>query len=111
MNELTAKTELAMLAAQNERLLGFLQTASAQLRGSEDAEGIESLLSALSELEKLVENDQNSPQSQIDLDRLLPAVRTLHFYVQNQDITGIADLLKDTFYPLAEHWLRGCDDL
>ena len=100
-----------MFATQNERLLGFLQTTSAQLRGGEDAEGIESLLSALSELEKLVENDQNSPQSQIDLINLLPVVRTLCFYIQNKDIAGIADLLEDTFCPLTEQWLRGCGDL
>lgn len=111
MNELTAKTELVMLAAENERLCGLFQTASAQLRGGEDDEGIESLLSALSELEKLIENDQNSPQPQIDLFRLLPAVRTLYFYIRNRDIAGIADLLEDTFCPLTEQWLRGCGDL
>lgn len=109
MNEMTAKTNPAMLAVQSERLRGLLQTASAQLYRGEDAEGIESLLSAVSELEKLVESDQNSLQPQIDLSRLLPFVKTLCAYIKNQDIAGIADLLEDVFYPMAGEWLRGSE--
>lgn len=110
MNEIT-KTEQAMFALQNERLRGFLQTASKPLRNGEDAEGIDGLLSAVSELEKLVENDQNSLQPRIDLDQLLPAVRTLCFYIQNQDIAGIADLLEDVLTPMAGEWMKGSDGI
>lgn len=107
MNEMTEKTEPVMLAVQSERLRGFLQTTSAQLRSGEDAEGIEGLLSAVSELEELVENDQNSLKPQIDLSRLLPAVKTLYSYMKNQDIAGISDLLEDAFTPMTGEWMKG----
>lgn len=109
MNETTEKTKPAMLPAQSERLRGLLQTASAQLHSGEDAEGIESLLSAVSELEKLVESDRNSPFPGIDLGRLLPALKTLCAYMKNQDIAGIADLLEDVFYPMTGEWMIGSD--
>ena len=109
MNEMTAKTEPVMLSVQSERLRDLLQRVSAQLRSGEDAEGIEGLLSALSELEKLLENDQNSLQPQIDLSRLLPAMKTLCSYMKNQDIAGIADLLEDVLYPMTEEWMKGSD--
>ena len=111
MNDMMAKTEQAMFALQSERLHGFWQTASAQLRSGEDAEGIEGLLSAVSELEKLVENDQNSLKPRVDLNRLLPAIRTLCFYMRNQDIAGITDLLEDVFYPMAREWMKGSDGI
>ena len=111
MNEMTMKTQPSKLAMQSERLRSFLQKASMQLRCGEDGEGIESLLSAVSELEKLVEDDQNSLQPQIDLNQLLPAMRTLYCYIKNMDIAGMADLLEDTFCPLTEQWNGGCDDL
>ena len=109
MSEITAKTEQTIFAAQSESLCGFLQTASARLRNGEDAEGIEDLLSAMSELEKLVESDQSSLQPQIDMNRLLPAVSTLCFYIKNQDIAGITDLLEDVFFPMAGEWMKGSD--
>ncbi len=109
MNETTVKTEPVMLTLQSEHLHCLLQTTSVQLRSGEDAEGIEGLLSALSELEELVENDQISLQPQIDLNRLLPAVRTMHFYIKNQDVAGVADLLEDVFYPMAGEWMTGSD--
>lgn len=109
MNEMTAKTEPVMLSVQSERLRDLLQRVSAQLRSGEDAEGIEGLLSAMSELEKLLENDQNSLQPQIDLSRLLPAMKTLCSYMKNQDIAGIADLLEDVLYPMTGEWMKGSD--
>jgi hypothetical protein len=111
MNEITAKTEQAMVALQSGCLCGLLQESSVQLRSGEDAKGIEALLSAVSELEKLVENDQNSPHPRIDLQRLLPAVKTLCFYIKNKDITGIADLLEDVLYPMTGEWIKGSDGI
>lgn len=107
MSEITAKTEPASLWKQSRRLQDFLQAAVGHFRSGEDTEGIESLLNAEEELESLVESDQHSQQPQIDLNRLLPAVRQLCFYMQNQDITGIADLLEDTFLPVNKGWLKG----
>lgn len=111
MNLMTAKTEQAMFVRQSEILCGLMQEAAAMLRNGEDAKGIEGLLSAMSELEKLVENDQDSLQPRIDIKRLLPAVRTLCFYIKNQDIAGITDLLEDVFYPLAVEWMKGSDGI
>ena len=111
MNEMTAKTEQAMFTALGESLRGFLRTASVQLRRGEDGKGIEDLLSAVSELEKLVENDQNSLQPRIDIQRLLPALRTLCFYIKNKDIAGISDLLEDVLYPMAGKWMKGSDGI
>lgn len=108
MNDFTVKAELAMFAAQSEHLNGLLKKASAQLRRGEDDEGIKSLLYAIAETEKLVENDQNAMQPHIDLAALLPAVKLLYFYIQNKDIAGIADFLEDTLCPLPGQWVKGC---
>lgn len=109
MTEMTVNAKPTILSAQGERLLGVLQTASTELQEGRDAEGINSLLSALSELEQCVENDQTSLQPQIDWNRLLPAAKTLHFYMKNQDIAGIIDLINDAFCPMAEEWMKGSD--
>ena len=100
----------ASLRAQSKRLLNFLQTAVEKFRNGEDAPGIDSLQTAVAELENLVEIDQSSQRPQVDMSRLLPAVKRLYFYIQNQDITGIADLLEDVFYPLTEELFKGCED-
>ncbi|MFA5676362.1 MAG: hypothetical protein WDA65_07540 [Christensenellales bacterium] len=100
------KTETKPAVPESERLRGFLQSASAQLYEGEDKKGIENLLAAVSELEKLVESDQGSPQPRIDLDRLLPLMKTLRDCIKNQDIAGIADLLEDKFYPMAAEWMK-----
>ncbi len=106
MTDLT-KVDLAMFTERTEHLLDALEAASLQLRGGEDAAGIESILHAIAELEDLVETDQNTMQPHIDLAALLPAVRMLHFYIQNKDIAGIADFLQDTLCPLTGQWLKG----
>lgn len=109
MTEMTVNRDPTIFSGQGERLLGFLQAASTELQEGRDAEGIKSLLSALSELEQIVENDQNSLRPQIDWSRLLPAAKTLYFYIKNQDITGIIDLINDAFCPMAEEWTKGSD--
>lgn len=100
--------EIAKFVAQSECLRCYLKTASEKLQQGEDADGIEELLSAASELEKLVESDQNSARPYIDLNLLLPPIRTLCFYIQNKDIAGIADLLEDTLCPMTEKWIQVC---
>lgn len=107
MNKMTAKAEPAMFIVHSERLRDYLQTASTQLRRGEDAEGIEDLFSALLELEKIVEGDQNSLQPQIELKQLLIVLKTLDSYITNQDITGISDLMEDALYPMACEWMKG----
>lgn len=109
MNKVTADVQEARGGYQSGCLCGMLKEASVLLRGGEDAKGIEALLSAMSGLEKLVENDQNAPQPLVDLQRLLPALKSLHLYIKNKDIAGIADLLEDVFCPMTEEWMKGND--
>lgn len=107
MNRMTAMTEQTLFIMKSKRLRDLMQTTVEQFQKGEDAAGLESLISAAEELENAVENDQKLQRPQIDLSRLLPAVRRLYFYIQNQDITSIVDLLEDTFCPLTEEWLEG----
>lgn len=102
--------EPALLNAQITHLRDFFYTAFTQFQNSEDSAGIETLLTAATQLENLVETDRNLQQPQINLNRLLPDLRKLYFYIQNQDITGITDLLEYTFYPLTQKWLEGSGD-
>jgi hypothetical protein len=108
MNEAT-RNELDIVAEQIQSLRGLLSEIAAKLRGGEDAEGIDGIWSAVSELEKLVESDQDSPQPQINLGLLLPIARTLHFYMRNRDVAGISDLLEDVLNPMAGEWMKGND--
>ena len=107
---MTDRTEPVLLNTEIKRLQALLRVAVSHFQIGEDAAGIKNLLSAMEELERLVEISQNSWQPQIDLNLLLPSVRRLYFYMKNQDITGITDLLNDTVYPLTEKWIKGCDD-
>ena len=107
MAEMTAMTDLLLLKEENEHLQKFLRTAIGHFRNGEDANGIEDFLNGVEELERVVEIDQDSQQPKIDMNQLLPLVRELYFYIQNQDITGITDLLEYTVYPLTEEWLKG----
>jgi len=102
-------TEQSLFRIKNKRLQDLSRAAIDQFRRGEDAAGAESLLWAVDQLEKIVENESYSQEPRIDLSRLLPVLRRLYFYIQNQDITGITDLLDDTFYPLTNEWLKGCD--
>lgn len=107
IEEMAAGTQPALLNRRIRHFLAFLHLAVGYFRIGEDAEGMENFLSAMEELELVVKTDRNSPHPEIDLNLLLPSVRGLYFYMQNQDIAGIADLLEDAVAPLAEEWLKG----
>jgi len=107
---MTDRTEPVLLKTEIKHLQALLRAAVSHFQTGEDAAGIKNLSSAMEELERLVEISQNSWQPQIDLNLLLPSVRRLYFYMKNQDITGITDLLNDTVYPLTEKWIKGRDD-
>lgn len=109
MNEMISNSKPVMREADCERLYDFLRKAYEHLRRGEDADGIEDTLSAVFELEKMVECDQNAQQPQIELSQLLPAVKSLHAYIRNQDITGMGDLLEDVLCPMAVKWMKGSE--
>lgn len=107
MDVVPVETGQILTETKAEHFLRLLRAAAAEFQNGEDADGLRSLLTAADEFETLVENDRGSPAPRIGLDRLLPAVRRLYFYIRNRDIVGIADLLEDSFIPLAEKWRKG----
>lgn len=109
MEGTTAGTETASFRA--ERLQQILKSAVGYFRVGEDTEGMDSFRDAMKELELVVEGDRNLQQPQIDLNRLLPALRTLYFYMRNQDITGMTDCLENMVVPLADERQKGCDEI
>ena len=110
MNKTSGTPEQMSLPAQAKQLLIRFQTAAQQLRRGEDLAGIESLLLAMDELERWAASAQTAQLPQIDLSRLLSLVRAMNRSVQNQDFSGMADLLEDGFCPLIDAWLRGWED-
>lgn len=110
MEEMPTGKKQIPIDEEIKRLQEFLRAAVGAFRDGEDSAGMENFLGAVETLEQAVKTDQNSPRPLISLNKLLPAVRGLYFYMKNQDITGITDLLEDTVYPLTEEWLKGCDD-
>lgn len=102
--------ETTTLKASNKRLQKSLCAAVEHFRVGGDIKGLKYFLSAMGELEQMIEIDQNAQEAQINLNQLLPTMRRLFFYMQNQDIIGITDFLEDTFYPLTKEWLKGCDN-
>lgn len=107
MDAVPAETGQILTETKAEHFLRLLRAAAAEFQNGEDADGLRNLLAAADEFEIFVENDRSSPAPRIGLERLLPAVKRLYFYIRNQDIAGIADLLEDSFIPLAEEWQKG----
>lgn len=105
----TAMMEQTLPEPKAEHLPGLLREAVSKFRSGEDAAGIESLFSAMKELENAVEAEKNSLRFQIAVARLLPVMRKLRVYLQNQDIAGIADLLEDALCPAVEESGKGCE--
>ncbi|HHV31512.1 hypothetical protein [Caproiciproducens sp. LBM24188] len=103
-------TEPNLIKKRNARFQKYLHDAVEHFRRGEDDPGMKEFLSSMEELETLVMLDQNSEDPRIDFDQLLPMVRGLYFYMQNQDITGITDLLEYTLIPLSQEWFEGRED-
>lgn len=110
MNKISEASEQTPLQTQAKQLQIGFHTAAEQLRRGEDSAGIDSLMLAMEEMELWAISAQTSQLPKIDLSQLLSLVRAMHRSVQNQDISGIADLLEDEFCPLIDAWLRGWED-
>lgn len=78
----------------------LLYAAIRHFRSGEDAAGMEELLNAVDELESAAEAEQGFQQFQ--LHQLLPALRELNQFMQNQDIAGMTDWLEYTAVPMTE---------
>lgn len=103
-------TEPNPIKGRNKRFQTYLHGAVEHFKRGEDDPGMKDFLSSMEELETLVMLDQNSENPKIDFDRLLPMVRGLYFYMQNQDITGITALLEHTLIPLSQEWFEARED-
>ncbi|MCI1965847.1 MAG: hypothetical protein LKJ17_06925 [Oscillospiraceae bacterium] len=88
------------------RLQQYVDSAVRNFRSGDDTQGMRYFLSAVEGLELVIREDRNSQQPKIDLNELLPSVRRLYFYMRNQDIVGITDLLEDTVMPMTARWLK-----
>ena len=109
MSKLTSLKEKDLFRNNCMRLKDMLRASVESFQNGEDLGGIEILLSAVDALESIVETDNNLQNPRIELRSLLPALRELYFFIQNQDISGIVDFLQDTLSPIIEAWIKGCD--
>jgi hypothetical protein len=107
--EKAEKTEQLPFKNKKSSLSESLQVTIGHFRSGEDSKGIEALSDTFEKLEQLVEINYISGQPQVILLQLLPILRKLYFYMKNQDITGITDLLEDALVPLTEEMHWGCD--
>ncbi len=108
MEETTTKAQTGQLMAERKHLQQTLKSAVESFREGEDSQGMDNFQNAMKELEHTVEDDQNLLKPQIDFNRLLPVLRTLFFYMQNEDIIGIADCLESLIISLVEEPQKGC---
>lgn len=110
MDGMNVKTELIQTQLHIKRFQSFLRTSIEQFRNGEDQDGFENLLKGLNDLESAVKIDRNTKLYKINGSQLLAIMRKLYFLIQNQDISGVINLLENRCYPLTEKWLKGCDD-
>lgn len=108
MEETTAKAQTGELMAQRKHLRQTLKSAVNSFRAGEDTKGVDNFQNAMRELEHTVEDDKNLRQSEIDFNRLLPILRMLFFYMQNEDMIGITDCLESLLISFAEEPQKGC---
>lgn len=101
MDRITAKME-----SDKKNLQEFLQAAIGNFHIGNDTEGMDDLFKFLEKLEYEVEADW----PQMDLDQLLPVLRELYFFIKNQDIVGMTDLLEGKVVSLTKKMLKGCDE-
>lgn len=90
------------------RLKSSLSSTVSYFNMGEDTAGINGFSECMETLERLVDSGACGEEPQI-CSRLLPALKSLHSAVRNQDIIGITDLLEYTFIPLADEWLAECE--
>lgn len=108
MEEKRAKAQTGELMIERKHLQQTLKSAVDSFREGEDSQGVDNFQDAMKELECTVEDDQNLRQPEIDFVRLLPVLRILLFYMQNEDIIGIADSLESLIISIAKEPQKGC---
>ena len=100
---------LARLNERNDRLQNSLSSSIEHFRNGEDSLGFNEFMNFIEDLESVIDLYQYLGEPNLEIEQIIAILAKLYFYMQNQDIVGIADLLEFTVYPLSKKWFLGCD--
>ncbi len=89
------------------RFCSSLLSSVEYFRTGKDPHGLDSFLNSLDDLEFLLELDQFLETPKLETGRILPVIKKLRECMQNQDITGMTDLLEFELYPVAKELVEG----
>lgn len=79
-------------------------------RDCHDQLALDYLLNSISDLEDLIEYQQNVGISGNRIDDLVPILKLLLDKVKNNDVIGMTDLLEFKLTPIVEKWIKGCGE-
>jgi len=88
-----------------------VNTSVALFRQGKDHGGLDALLHSIEDLECLLNQYQCTGDASLPVDAILPVYRQLLECMQNQDITGMADLLEYTICPLSTVLPGRCEEI
>lgn len=97
--------EMTLLCNKIKRLQNSLLASIEYFRSGEDSSALDSFQYVIEDLEDITDFCQRLGETDI-IAEPLPALRTLDVYIQNQDITGIADIMEYDIYPMTIRWLE-----
>lgn len=97
--------EMILLSNKIKRLQNSLLSSVEHFRSGEDSSALDSFQYFIEDLETITDACQHLGETDTT-EEALPAIRTLYTYIQNQDITGIADIMEYEIYPMTIRWLE-----
>jgi hypothetical protein len=110
MKEITAMKGLTRLFERNERFKNSLRSSIEHFRNGEDHLGLDDFLNSIDDLESIIDIYQCIGEPNVRIKKMLPNLQMMYRCMQNQDITGITDVLEFRVYPLSKEWISGCDE-
>ncbi len=87
------------------RLQNTLRSCVSLFREGEDSLGLDALIGSVEDLERLLDIFQCTGTADLGPDDMLSACLGLLSCMQNQDATGMTDLLEFTVIPCAQAWV------
>ncbi|WMJ83321.1 hypothetical protein ACS3UN_09610 [Oscillospiraceae bacterium LTW-04] len=97
------------LEETNCRLHNTLQSCVSLFREGEDNRALDALLDSIEDLERILDIFQCAEATDFGLDNILWGYRKLLKCMQNQDVTGMTDLLEFTIIPQLKAWEARCN--
>ena len=94
--------ETIHIARISKRFNSSLLSSIEHFRKGNDHDGLVSFLNSINDLEILLETNMYLEKPVIELHRIIPIMKDILIHMQNQDITGITDILEFELYPLAK---------